>query len=583
MKVLVALSGGVDSSVAAALLVAEGHEVVAATMKLWGGASDSGCCSVADVDDARRVASRIGIEHHVFNFAEEFSARVVTPYVEAHALGLTPNPCIECNRHLKFRSFLDRAGRLGFDAVATGHHARIVPGDEPRLLRGEDARKDQSYVLSCLTSAELGRVLLPIGDLDKPTVRAVATKLGLPTADKPDSQDVCFVLQGPGAGGREQFLSERLELHPATVVAHGSGEVLGEVPSVELVTIGQRHGLNVSGSERRFALRVDVTRRVVEVGSEADLLAEGVALGERTWVRGPLAEGAEVMAQSSAHGRPADAVVVEGGLRFRGAAAESRPWPDCGALRRRRGRRLGNRTCGRRRSSRVSDAVGRFGPDQSLELSDRVAELRRILAHHSDLYYNANAPELPDADYDALVDELAQLEAEHPELRTDTSATVTIGAPPSVLFASASHRIPMMSLDKVVSLEELLAWGRRTERLLGLGESEAASLRLVVEPKIDGLSISISYENGKFARAATRGDGRVGEDVTNNVRTIRSVPMELALPPHAIPPELEVRGEVYLPIKAFEDLNVRQEVAELRPFANPRTRPPARSASGMPA
>ncbi len=218
----------------------------------------------------------------------------------------------------------------------------------------------------------------------------------------------------------------------------------------------------------------------------------------------------------------------------------------------------------------MSDPVDRFGPDPSLDPAERAAELRRTLAYHADLYYNANAPELPDADYDALVDELSQLEAEHPEVGSETSATVTVGAPPSVLFAPAPHRVPMMSLDKVVSLPELVAWGRRTERLLGLSEAEAASLRLVVEPKIDGLSISISYEDGKFARAATRGDGRVGEDVTNNVRTISSVPKQLALPPDETPPELEVRGEVYLPIKSFEELNERQQAAELRPFANPR-------------
>ncbi|HKH88990.1 MAG TPA: asparagine synthase-related protein, partial [Acidimicrobiales bacterium] len=146
MRILVALSGGVDSSVAAALLRDEGHDVVGATMKLWGGASDSGCCSVSDVDDARRVADRLGIDHHVFNFTEEFEDRVVAPYVRAHAEGLTPNPCIECNRHLKFASFLDRAIRLGFDAVATGHHARVVhDAGGPRLLRGADPAKDQSY------------------------------------------------------------------------------------------------------------------------------------------------------------------------------------------------------------------------------------------------------------------------------------------------------------------------------------------------------------------------------------------------------------------------------------------------------
>jgi tRNA-specific 2-thiouridylase len=315
MRVLVALSGGVDSSVAAALLAAEGHEVVGATMKLWGGASDSGCCSVADVDDARRAASRIGIDHHVFNFAEEFSAHVVSPYVEAHAAGLTPNPCIECNRHLKFRSFLDRGMRLGFDAVATGHHARVAGGDEPRLLRGKDAAKDQSYVLSSLTSAELRKVLLPIGHFDKAAVRNIATQLRLPTAAKAESQDVCFILQGQGSGGREKFLAERLDLHPGTVV-DGSGRVVGEVPAIELVTVGQRRGLSLGGGERRFAVRVDVGRRLVEVGGEEELLTDAVVLADRTWVRGELADGGLVMAQSSAHGAPAEAVLAAGGLRF---------------------------------------------------------------------------------------------------------------------------------------------------------------------------------------------------------------------------------------------------------------------------
>ena len=157
---------------------------------------------------------------------------------------------------------------------------------------------------------------LPIGHLDKPAVRALAAQLGLPTAHKPDSQDVCFVLQGTGAGARERFLSERLELHPATVVDHTSGEVLGEVPAVELVTVGQRRGLNVGGAERRFAVRIDVGRRLIEVGNEADLMADGVVLGERTWARAPLPAGSEVMAQSSAHGRPAKAVLAGDGLLF---------------------------------------------------------------------------------------------------------------------------------------------------------------------------------------------------------------------------------------------------------------------------
>jgi len=217
MRVLVAMSGGVDSSVAAALLVADGHDVVGATMKLWGGASDTGCCSVADVDDARRVAQQLGIVHHVFNFADDFDRHVVAPYVSDHAEGRTPNPCVECNRHLKFDRLLERAGQLRFDAVATGHHARVTrrSGGAWLLRRGVDTAKDQSYVLHMLGQRQLGRVLLPVGHLTKPEVRGRASALGLRTASKPDSQDVCFISK---RGGRQAFLGDRIPLRPARLV-----------------------------------------------------------------------------------------------------------------------------------------------------------------------------------------------------------------------------------------------------------------------------------------------------------------------------------------------------------------------------
>jgi len=319
VRVLVGLSGGVDSSVAAALLLEEGHDVVAATMKLWGGAGDSGCCSVAAVDDARRVAARLGIDHHVFNFAEEFEQRVVAPYAEAHALGRTPNPCIECNRHLKFRRFLDRAVRLGFEAVATGHHARIAndgPDGLPRLLRGHDAAKDQSYVLSMLTIRELSRVLLPVGELTKREVRARAAALGLPTAAKPDSQEVCFVAAGPGQGPRERFLGERIQLHPGRLVDRATGSLVGTVAAVELVTVGQRRRLGFSSLGRRYALEVDAASATVTVGSEDDLLIDEVELTERTWVASPLPVGAVVLAQASAHGRPRPVRLTDSGVRY---------------------------------------------------------------------------------------------------------------------------------------------------------------------------------------------------------------------------------------------------------------------------
>ncbi|HLX88643.1 MAG TPA: asparagine synthase-related protein, partial [Acidimicrobiales bacterium] len=243
MRVLVAMSGGVDSSVAAALLLAQGHDVVGATLKLWGGPSDSGCCSVADVEDARRVAQQLGIAHHVFNDTEVFERSVVTPYVDAHTRGETPNPCISCNRYVKFGSLLERAARLGFDALSTGHHARVDGGaGGPKLRRGVDRAKDQSYVLAMLGHAELRRVVLPVGRLTKDEVRAEAARLGLRTAMKPDSQDVCFVQRAEGRAG---FLASRMPLHSGVVVERVGGVPIGKVPAVELVTVGQRRGLGV--------------------------------------------------------------------------------------------------------------------------------------------------------------------------------------------------------------------------------------------------------------------------------------------------------------------------------------------------
>ncbi|MHB8293878.1 MAG: tRNA 2-thiouridine(34) synthase MnmA [Acidimicrobiales bacterium] len=339
-RFLVAMSGGVDSSVAAALLAEAGHEVVGVTMKLWGGESDTGCCSVSEVADARRVARQIGIEHLVFNFSQDFSSSVVEPYVAAHAAGRTPNPCIECNRHIKFDRLLARASRLGFDAVATGHYARVAagpataagagPGQERgwRLLRGVDPTKDQSYVVSMLRPEQLARLCFPVGGMRKAEVREIAHRFGLETATKPDSYDVCFITK---ATKRSGFLSERMAMH-AGVLTDTSGAEIGAVPAVEMLTVGQRRGLGQpnapgqgrrTGSERRYVVSVDVGSRTAVVGSGQDLLVSSVRLREPVQLR--LSEpvqlrlsepvqlddgwgsGAPLEAQMSAHGKPVPA------------------------------------------------------------------------------------------------------------------------------------------------------------------------------------------------------------------------------------------------------------------------------------
>jgi tRNA-specific 2-thiouridylase len=309
MKVLVAMSGGVDSSVAAALLARGGHHVVGVTMRLWGGESDTGCCSVADVDDARRVAQQLDIDHLVFNFTEDFERHVVGPYVDAHAGGTTPNPCIECNRRIKFDRLLRRADVLGFDAVATGHHARIArtAGGTQLLQRGADRAKDQSYVVHMLGPAALARTFFPVGDLQKADVRAIAADLGLRTAAKPDSQDVCFITSD---GGRREFLERRLPVHAARVM-DTAGAPVGQIDAIELVTIGQRKGLGLlGGGPKRYVVGVDRRTSTVVVGNERELLVESTIVEHVAWTGSPVAGEARV--QCSAHGPAHSATIAAG-------------------------------------------------------------------------------------------------------------------------------------------------------------------------------------------------------------------------------------------------------------------------------
>jgi tRNA-specific 2-thiouridylase len=259
------------------------------------------------------VAQQLGIVHHVFNFSDDFDERVVAPYVADHAAGRTPNPCIECNRHLKFDRLLERADRLGFDAVATGHHVRLRRGPTGRfeLRRAADRAKDQSYVLHMLGQEQLARCRFPVGELTKAEVRERAAAVGLRTAAKPDSQEVCFITS---TGGRTAFLEPRMALHAGRVVDTAGNEV-GAVDAVELVTVGQRRGLGGGGGTRRYAIAVDTACRTVLVGDEDDLLTGAVRLTDVSWLDGPVS--GDVLAQCSAHGVPREATFDRGVVRFR--------------------------------------------------------------------------------------------------------------------------------------------------------------------------------------------------------------------------------------------------------------------------
>jgi tRNA-uridine 2-sulfurtransferase len=313
-RVIVGMSGGVDSSVAAALLVEQGYEVIGVTMRLWtlhdGDAlpSKQQCCSVEDVDDARAVAQALDIPHYVMNFEREFQARVVDYFVDEYARGRTPNPCLACNEHIKYRSLLDRAVALEADYLATGHYARVVQApDRARLLRARDESKDQSYVLYTLGQAELRRLLLPIGDYPKREVRAVAARLGLPVAAKPDSEEICFV---PGNDYRA-FLAERLPAPGVGAIVDAvSGRAVGEHEGYTGFTVGQRKGLGAFGS-RRYVVGIQPATNVVLIGDEDDLLCRTAVASRPRFTSGVApAPGTRIAAKIRYKSAPAPATLA---------------------------------------------------------------------------------------------------------------------------------------------------------------------------------------------------------------------------------------------------------------------------------
>lgn len=289
-----ALSGGVDSAVAAALLVEAGYEVIAISMLLAGNSEghDGGCCSIDDFQDARRVAEQLQIPYYVLNLKEAFRTRVMDVFTNEYAQGRTPNPCLLCNRDLKFDLLWQRARELDAHSVATGHYARIVydqSSGQHQLLRGVDQRKDQSYFLFTLTQAQLARTLFPVGHLTKDDVRAKARSLGLRVAEKPESQDICFV---PG-GDYARFIEERLATSPSAQVRGGdivdqTGRVIGAHEGIHRFTIGQRRGLDLGGlAEPHYVTNIDARSGRVTVGTKNQLMTRGLVARGVNWITGP--------------------------------------------------------------------------------------------------------------------------------------------------------------------------------------------------------------------------------------------------------------------------------------------------------
>lgn len=314
MKALVAMSGGVDSSVAAALMLEQGHDVVGVTLKQWegpGGAMPTaGCCTVGDAEDARRVAAQLGVPYYVLDYVDEFRTAVVDRFGADYLAGRTPNPCIECNRRVRFSALLDRTGELGCDVLVTGHHARVRRDrDGYHLLTAVDPGKDQSYVLHMLGQDELAQIRLPIGEMTKAEVRRRAAALDLRTAAKPDSQDLCFV----GHGDYRDFLREHFpdSAAPGEIVDTG-GHVVGHHEGTAGFTVGQRKGLRVAFGEPRYVIDVQPASRRVVIGTKTDTLASGCDVGEVTFVSGRPPIDASIEVKTRYRSRPVPAR-LEGG------------------------------------------------------------------------------------------------------------------------------------------------------------------------------------------------------------------------------------------------------------------------------